>query len=45
MAKKEGTPKHSGFEAPTKGTVYPKGSTIKKRKDGTVYVAPPKKKK
>lgn len=37
--------KHSGFEAPViGGKPYPKGTTIKKNKDGTVTVVKPKKK-
>lgn len=38
-------PAHSGFEAPTIGVVYPKGSTIKRMPDGTVKVIKPKAKK
>ena len=33
---------HSGFEAPAIGTVYPKESTIKRNKDGTITVIPPR---
>ena len=36
--------KHSGFEAPTIGTVHPKGSVIKKNPDGTIRIVEPKKK-
>lgn len=35
-------PKHSGFEAPTIGTVLSKGSKIKRNKDGTISVVAPK---
>ena len=34
-------PKGSGFEAPTIGTIFPKGSTIRKNSDGTVSIIPP----
>ena len=34
-------PKGSGFEAPTIGTIFPKGSTIRKNPDGTVSIIPP----
>lgn len=36
--------KKSGFNAPTIGTRYPKGSKIKKNADGTVSVVTPKSK-
>lgn len=44
MAEKK-TPKHSGFEAPViGGTHYPKGTTFRKNKDGSVTPVLPKKK-
>lgn len=39
------TSKHSGFEAPTYGTVLAKGMRLKKNADGTVSAVPVKKKK
>ena len=39
--KKKGT----GFAGPTVGTVHPKGSTVKRNKDGTITIVPPKSKK
>lgn len=36
------TTKKSGFNAPTIGTIHAKGSTIKKNKDGTITIVPPK---
>ena len=44
MKKKGKTPKHSGFEAPVKGVVLPKGTTFKKGKNGVVTPVLPKKK-
>lgn len=41
--KTSNTKKHSGFEAPTIGTVYPKGTTFKKNPDGTMSPVFPKK--
>ena len=37
--------KHSGFEAPAIGTVYPKGTTFKKNANGTLTPVFPKSKK
>lgn len=37
-------PKHSGFEAPGHFTKYPKGTTLKKNKDGTMSAVLPKEK-
>lgn len=37
--------KGTGFQAPTIGTVHPKGSTIKKNADGTITIVEPKGKK
>lgn len=34
----------SGFDAPTYGTLLPKGTTFKKNKDGTITPVKPKKK-
>lgn len=34
--------KHSGFEAPVRGTQYPKGTTFKKDKDGFLIPILPK---
>lgn len=39
------TPKHSGFEAPCKGIVLSKNSTITKNADGTLKITEPKRKK
>ena len=33
---KESLPKHSGFEAPTYGIAYPKGTKFKEMPDGTI---------
>ena len=44
MANKK-TPKGSGFDAPVRGTQYPKGTTFKKDKDGYLIPVLPKKKK
>ena len=35
-------PKHSGFDAPTYGTVYPKGTVFKKDKNGKLIPILPK---
>lgn len=35
----------SGFDHAPIGTFYPKGTKLKKNKDGTVEIIPPKKKK
>lgn len=43
--KKKQTPKHSGFEAPCKGVVLSKKSTITKNADGTLKITEPKRKK
>ena len=43
--KKDERPKRSGFDAPVYGTVHPKGSTIKRNKDGTVTIVHPADKK
>ena len=42
MAEKN-TPKHSGFEAPTYGTVVPDGYTMVKQKNGNYKMEPVKK--
>lgn len=34
--------KGTGFNAPTIGNRHPKGATIRKNKDGTITVVPPK---
>lgn len=39
--KKEKRPQKSGFDAPVYGTVHPKGSTIKRNKDGTITIVHP----
>lgn len=39
------TPKHSGFDAPTYGTVLPEGMRLKKNANGTISAVPIKKKK
>lgn len=44
MANKK-TTKGSGFDAPVRGTQYPKGTTFKKDKDGYLIPVLPKKKK
>lgn len=36
--------KNSGFNAPTYGTMHPKGTRVRKNPDGTVSVIEPKKK-
>ncbi len=36
--------KGTGFGAPTIGTIYPKGTTVKINPDGTGVIVPPKKK-
>ena len=43
MATKK-NPKHSGFEAPAIGKVYPKGTKFKKNPDGTISPVGVKKK-
>lgn len=46
MAKSKPTkPRHSGFEAPTYGTVLADGMRLKKNADGTVSAVPVRKKK
>ena len=35
--------RNSGFDAPTIGKVYPKGTRIKRNPDGTATLIPPKK--
>lgn len=37
--------KRSGFDAPTYGTLHPRGTKIKKNPDGTITLVEPKKKK
>ena len=37
--------KKPGFNAPTIGTTYPKGTIVRKNKDGTITVVPPRKKR
>ena len=44
MASKK-TPKKSGFNAPTIGTVHPKGSKIVQLPNGRIKIVEPKKKK
>ena len=39
-----GKRKNSGFDAPTYGTMSPKGTKIKKNPDGTITLIEPKKK-
>lgn len=45
MANKNEPPKNSGFDAPVYGTVHPKGTKIKKNKDGTITLIHPDEKK
>lgn len=40
--KKNTTPKHSGFDAPVKGTALPKGTKFVKNPDGTIRPVEPK---
>lgn len=44
MNKKTSSKKKSGFDAPAIGNVMPKGTVLKRRADGTIYAAKPKKK-
>jgi len=44
MATKK-TSKKSGLNAPTVGTVQPKGTTVKKLPNGRIVLVPPEKKK
>lgn len=45
--KKSGTTRsgNPNFEAPLIGKRYPKGTTVKRNKDGTITLVPPKAKK
>lgn len=39
------TKRKSGFDVPTYGTMYPKGTKIKKNPDGTITLIEPNEKK
>lgn len=34
--------RHSGFDVPAFGEMYPKGTTVKHNPDGTITLVPPK---